>query len=201
MAPGGTDPLWDFWDLCWVKALLVLYEALMEVVRVGLRDPSPFSFRARRDVGQLLAALGQDGPISLAHGQALGLGQDLARAPVDPVAGLAQQRLHQARPAEAVGLDDKGEFAQKVRAAQLMLALVTGEVRRPAVVDQRAGVARDDADLVDRLPSALAMQELQGQGSVGDDMEPLGLAVDPEAGLVGMQGRAFQEMRDGGLLP
>ncbi len=76
-----------------------------------------------------------------------------------------------------------------------------GQARRPAVVDQRAGVARDDADLVDRLPSALPVQELQGQGAVGDDMEPPGPAVDPEAGLVGMQGRAFQEMRDGGLLP
>ena len=137
----------------------------MEVVCVRLRDPSAFSFRARRDVGQFPAALGQDGPISLAHGQALGLGQDLGRAPVDPVAGLAQQLLHQAGPAEAVGLDDEGQFAQKVRTAQLMPALVIGEVRRPAVVNQRAGVTRDDADLVDRLPAALPMQELQGQES------------------------------------
>ena len=73
--------------------------------------------------------------------------------------------------------------------------------RCSAVVDQGACAAGDDADVLDRLPAALPVQELQRQGPVGDDMEPSGPAVDPEAGLVGMQGRAFQKMRDGGLLP
>lgn len=117
------------------------------------------------------------------------------------MAGLAQQAFQQARPAKAVGLDDEGEFAEKMGAAQLMPAPVVGEVTRPAVVDQDAGVARNDADLVDRLPAALPVQDLQGQGPVGEDVEPFRPAVDPEAGLVGMQGRAFQEVRDGGLLP
>ncbi len=39
------------------------------------------------------------------------------------------------------------------------------------------------------------------QGSVGNDMERLGLAVDPEAGFVDMQRRAFRQLGDGGLLP
>ena len=47
----------------------------------------------------------------------------------------------------------------------------------------------------------LGVRELARQGAVGDDMEPLGLAGDPEAGLVDMQGRLLQEMGHGGLLP
>ena len=123
---------------------LVLQEALMQVVRVGLRGPPALPLRARRDVGQFLAALGQVGPVPLAHGQTFGLGQDLGVALVDPVAGLAQQALHQARPAEAVGLDDEGNLAEEVRFAQLVPAPVAGEEIRPAVVDQDAGVARAD---------------------------------------------------------
>ena len=82
-----------------------------------------------------------------------------------------------------------------------MPALVVGKVRRPAVVDQRAGVVQDDVDLVDRLLTVFLVQELQRQTPVGDDMEPLGSTVDPEAGFVGVQSRAFQEMRDRGRLP
>ena len=93
--------------------LFVLRQALMEVVCVGLRDPAAFSFRPRRDLGHLPGALGQDGPVALAHGRAPVLGQGLGVAPVDPVAGLAQQPLHQARPAEAVGLDDEGRSLRR----------------------------------------------------------------------------------------
>ena len=117
------------------------------------------------------------------------------------MADLAQQALHQSRPAVAVGLDDEGQFAQQVAAAQLVAALLVTHVRSPAVVDQDALVAREDADLFDRLPTALAVRELHGQGAVGDDMEPLGLAGDPESGLIDMQGRALQEMGHGDLLP
>ena len=45
-------------------------------------------------------------------------------------------------------------------------------------MDQDTGVTRNDADRVDGLPAALPVQELQGQGTVGEDVEPLGLAVD-----------------------
>ena len=83
-----------------------------------------------------------------------GLGQCFGGAPVDAVAGLVQQPFHQACPTEAVGLEEEGQFPEQVAAAQLMPALVVGEVRRPAVMDQRAGVTRDDADLVDRLLAA-----------------------------------------------
>ena len=120
---------------------------------------------------------------------------------IHPVAGLAQQPLHQVRPAEAVGREDEGQLPEQVAAAQLMPALVVGKVCRPAVVDQRAGVARDDTDFFDRLLTALLVPELQRQTPVGDDMEPLGSAVDPEAGFVGVQSQAFQKMRDRDRLP
>ncbi len=35
----------------------------MHVVRVGLRGPPALSLRVRGNVGQFLAALGQDGPV------------------------------------------------------------------------------------------------------------------------------------------
>ncbi len=89
---------------------------------------------------------------------------------------------------------------EEVRATDPVRAPVVGEVRRPAVVDQDAFVARDDAGRVDP-PAAPAVQELQGQGPVGENVEPPGPAVDPQAGLVGVQGRGFQQPRDGGLLP
>ena len=181
--------------------LLMLREAPVQVVRVGLRDPPAPSLGAWRDLGQFPRALCQDGPVSLDDTAAFGRGQRLGRASVDPVAGVAKQRLHQARPAVVVGVDGEGEFAEEVRAAQLVPAASVGQVGLPAVMDQRTGVARDDADLLDGLPSAPAVQALQRQGSVGEDVEPLRPAVDPEAGLVGVQGRAFQEPRDGGLLP
>jgi hypothetical protein len=50
------------------------------------------------------------------------------------VADLVQQLLHQACPAEAVGIDDEGQFAEQVGSAQLMSALIAGQVCSPAVV-------------------------------------------------------------------
>ena len=51
-------------------------KALVQVVHVGPREPSLFPVRARWDFEQLPAALGQDGAVPLAHGPAVGLGQD-----------------------------------------------------------------------------------------------------------------------------
>ncbi|MDD9996856.1 MAG: hypothetical protein OXQ89_03835 [Rhodospirillaceae bacterium] len=67
-------------------------------------------------------------------------------------------------------------------------------------VHRDAAVALDNAVRLDRFSSALAVQALQRQGSVADDMEPLDLAVDREAGFGGMQGGALQMPRDSGLL-
>ena len=67
----------------------------------------------------------------------------------------------------------------------------------PAVANQYSGAVGDNTDRVDGFLAALRMQELQGQRSIGDDVEPLGLLVDAHAGLVGMQGRACEQMFDG----
>ena len=99
--------------------LLVLDKTLMEVVRVGLGDPSAFPFRSGWDFGRFLRPLGQDGPVPLDDAAAFGLGQRLGRTLVDPVAELAQQLLHQACPAEAVGVDDEGQFAEHVGSKML----------------------------------------------------------------------------------
>ncbi len=173
----------------------------MEAVRVGSRDPPALSLRTRRDLRQLPAALCRDGPATPARGQASGLGRDLGVASAGPVAGPARRPFHQARPAEAVGFHDGRQFAEDMGATGPVRTPVVGEVARPAVVDRRAGVAGDDADVPDRPASAPAVRALQGQGPVGGDMEPPPPAVDPESGPVGVQGRAFRQPRDGGLLP
>ena len=176
-------------------------EAPVEAVRVGSRDPPAPSLRTRRDLRQLPAALGQDGPVTPAHAPASGLGQDPGVASAGPVAGPAQRPFHQARPAEAVGFHDGRQPAEEMGAEGPVRTPVVGEVTRPAVVDQRAGVAGDDADVPDRPASAPAVRELQGQGPVGGDVEPPPPAVDPESGPVGVEGGALQQVRDGGLLP
>ena len=168
-------------------------EAFMQVVRVGLRDPPAPSLGAWRDPGQFPEPMPGDGAIPRAHGPSEIPGQGPGGACVDPVTCQAEQCLHQAGPAHAVGVDDEGQLAKEMRAAQLVPAAGVGQVGLPAVMDQRAGVARDDADLLDGLPAAPAVQEPQGQISVARHMEPLGPAVDPQAGLVGMQGRGFQQ--------
>ncbi|MDE0242510.1 MAG: hypothetical protein OXQ84_20340 [bacterium] len=61
------------------------------------------------------------------------------------MAGLAQHRLHHTSPSEVVGIDVEGQFGEQVCAAQLVPTLVADEVRYPAVVDQAADVAGDDA--------------------------------------------------------
>ena len=56
------------------------------------------------------------------------LAQGLGFACVDPVAGLAQQFLHQACPAVTVGLDNESQFTQQMRATEAVPACVVGEV-------------------------------------------------------------------------
>ena len=93
-----------------------------------------------------LATLRQNGSIPFEVSPAFGLGQNSGLAPVDRVADLAQQLLHQARPTVIVGVDDKGEIPKKMRPAYLMLAQPVCKVCCSAIVDQRTGVERNDAE-------------------------------------------------------
>ncbi len=181
--------------------LLVLDAAFVQVVGIQFRHCAAPALWAQRDGGQLLAALSQDGPVALADGPTRGRGQGFGCACVDLVTGLAQQRRHPSCPAVAVGLDDTGQFPEKVGTTQLVPTPVVGEVCRPAVVDPDTGGAGDDTDRIDCLPAAFPVEKFQGQGPVSEDMEPLGLATNPQAGLVGMPGRAVQKLRDGRVLP
>ena len=64
-----------------------------------------------------------------------------------------------------MGLDDEGELAKEVRAAQGVVAVRVAQVRGPAVVDRDAAVARDDADALDGLTPVLSMEAFDGEGS------------------------------------
>ena len=76
---------------------------------------------------------------------------------VDRVADLAQQFVHQACLTLSVGRYDKGEVPKEMRSAYLMLALEVLKVCCPAIVDQRTGVDRKDAERVDGFLAPLAM--------------------------------------------
>ena len=110
--------------------------------------------------GQFRAAAGRDGAVSLAYGPVFFLAQGLVIASVEPVAGLLEQFLHQARPAETVGLDDEGQFPEQMGTANRVLAVFAGETGFSAVMDQHADEAGDDADRIDRFLPALPEQEL-----------------------------------------
>ena len=68
-------------------------------------------------------------------------------------------------------------------------------------MDQHTGVDRNDTDRLDGFLASLAMQEPECQGFIGEYMQPLVFAIDPEAGLIGMQGRACQKVFPGGGFP
>ena len=131
---------------------------------LAIRPRSPS--RLFWNFGHFLAALCQNGSIPFEVSPAFGLGQNSGLALVDRVADLAQQLLHQARPTVIVGVDDKGEFPKKMRPAYLMLAQLVCKVCCPAIVDQRTGVERNDAERVDGFLAPLAMQELERQDTV-----------------------------------
>ena len=117
----------------------------MQAVGVGFGDPSALPLAARRDFGQFLGALGQDGAVAHAQGLECGFAHDLALAAIDLVASLLQQGFEQARPAVVVGLDNEAQFAQQLAPAELVPAFLVAEVGGPAVMHQRAARARNES--------------------------------------------------------
>ena len=84
-----------------------------------------------------------------------------------------------------MGLDDVGEFAQEVGAAQGVVTLAIAEVGGPAIVDQDTAIAWDDADRLDCLDASFGMEDLERQGPCGKDVDPVVLAFDTQRGLDG----------------
>ena len=101
----------------------------------------------------------------------------------------------------AVGFDDEGELAQQMRPTQAMVAVFIGQVGGPAIMHDDPSVARDHADGLHRLLAAFLVQELQGDLAARADMDPLVLLIDPQGGLVHMQGRQGEEPFDRRFLP
>ena len=58
-APTRTDPLWDFWFLCWVKAIVELRCLWVRMASQVLRDLDPGLriFKVRCDAGRPEAAV------------------------------------------------------------------------------------------------------------------------------------------------
>ena len=100
-----------------------------------------------------------------------------------------------------MSIDDEGELAQEMRAAQRVVAMRVAEVRGPAVVDRDAAVAREDADGLDGLASALGVEAFDGERSGGVDMNPVILSVHAQRGLVDVHRRCEEQPFNGVVLP
>ena len=180
-------------------ALLKYRQNLVQVVCIRLRDPTTFTVPPFRNFGHFLATLRQNGSIPFDVLPAFGLAQNSGLALVDRVADLAQQLLHQAHPTVIVGVDGKGEIPKKIRPPYLMLAQFVCKVCRPAIMDQRTGVERKDAERVDGFLAPLAMQKLERQDTVAGYVQPPVFIVDPDAGFISMKGRACQKILGAGF--
>ena len=176
-------------------------EAFEEVVGVGLRDWSAVAPLPLRDRGHLPPAPLQDLPVAPRDDPVVPHGEPPVRSSHDLPPRDEQQLPHPPGPRPAVAVGHGLELAQQVSAAQLVLAVRVGEVGLPAVVDDDAPVPGDDADVVDGLASAPAVQPLDRDVPTGADVDPVVPAVHPQRCLVGVQHRHLQEHGGGGLLP
>ena len=77
------------------------------------------------------------------------------------LARLPQQVLQVARLGVAVGIDDARQFAQQMRATQAMPTVRLGEIGSPTVMNDRAPIAGNDADLLDGPLAPVSVQALQ----------------------------------------
>ena len=152
------------------------------------------------DRWKLSRTLGEDGAVAFLHRCVLAGGQRLVVAFADLVAGAEEQALHAPRPGIVMGVDDEGEFAQQMRAAQGMAAVVVAQIRGPAVVDRDAPVSGNDADRLDGLAAALGVEAFERDVAPGVDVDPVVLSLDAQRGLVDMHGGHGEETFDGAAL-
>ena len=66
---------------------------------------------------------------------------------------------------------------------------IVAEVRFPMIVAQQTVAAGQDADRVHGLGAAFGVSEEGGVARVGSAVQPLALAIDVDAGLVGVDNR------------
>ena len=181
--------------------VFVCPEALVEIVDIGFGHAPALALLSGRNRRQFPFPLGQDGSVSFAQGIVVCFGQRLVLEFRDLVTVFEQQFVHAPGPDMVMGLDDVGEFAQEMGAAQGVGTLVIAEVGGPAVVDQDTAIAWDDADRLDCLDASFGMEDLERQGACGKDVDPVVLAFDTQRGLVDMQGRHVEQAFDGDLFP
>ena len=192
----------DVWVACEEQyGGLVLLEALPEIVSVGLGDSAALAVLPGGYGRKFLFTTGEDVAVAFLQVLVLARGDLFAFTLGDLGAGFLQQALHVLRPRVSVGLDDEGKLAQQMRATQAVVAVFVGKVGRPAIVYDDPSVARDDTDCLHRLLAAFLVQELQGDLAARADVDPLIFLIDPQRGLVHVQGGQREEPVDRRLLP
>lgn len=111
----------------------------------------------------------------------------------DGLAHGEQEPAHVARPGLVKLLLDKDEFAQNMGVAQTVLA-VEVEIGGPAVMDEAAPKFREDAEMLQGSPAAVAVDAVPGQQRGGQVMEPVERAGHAQAGFVRMQDLGLAEV-------
>ena len=177
------------------------FEAFPEVVGVRFGNAASLAVLPGGKGREFLFTPGQDIAVSFLKILVFSARQFLVFTLCNDDASLLKQTLHIGRPGVAVGVDNEGQFPQQVRATETVAAVVVGEIRGPAVVDDDSTIAWDDADGLDRLGSPLGMEEFQGDIAPRINMDPVLLLLDAQRSLVDMHRGHGQELFDSPLFP
>ena len=146
----------------------ILDEGLMQVLGIGFGGASALAGEAFRGCGEFPFGLCQDSTVTGAHGLVVGLAERFVLLLAHLSAGREQEVAHPFCPGMAVGLFDEGQVAQQVAAAQGVFARLKGKVAGPAVVDEDAAVARDDADVLEGVTAPLVAAVFDDQVAGAD---------------------------------
>ncbi len=113
------------------------------------------------------------------------------------MAGFEQQIMQALGPKLSHLLEDIGQFPQMVGIAQAVSARQVA-VRLPAIVNQRAEEARENAEGVEGFFAPVQMNADPGQRGGGQDMHPVERTGNPHSGFIGMgDGGRLQCLADG----
>ncbi len=124
----------------------VFEEGFVEVFGVGFGDAAALPIESDGGRGEFPSGLREEGSVALANRLVGGFAERLVVAAADLAMGVEQEFAQAFRPGVAAGLFDEGGVAQRMGAAQGMLAVPVAEVAGPAVVDEDAAVAEDDRE-------------------------------------------------------
>jgi hypothetical protein len=113
---------------------LVLFEALPEIVRIGLGNSAALAVLPRRDRRKFISSASEDVAVMFLQVSVFAWAEPFLLR-LATRAQVCCSRRHVLRPGITLGLHDEGQLAQQMRPAQAMATVYIGEIGRPAVMD------------------------------------------------------------------